>query len=29
MLADGLTKALPINKWQTFLTQLGLTKGGH
>ena len=31
MLADGLTKALPANKWEQFLTQLGLVerKGGR
>ena len=27
MIADGLTKALPINQWQRFLTQLGLAEG--
>jgi hypothetical protein len=26
MLADGLTKALPSNKWATFLKQLGLVE---
>jgi hypothetical protein len=26
MLADGLTKALPSNKWATFLKQLGLAE---
>ena len=26
MLADGLTKALPSNKWSTFLKQLGLVE---
>ena len=26
MTADGLTKALPVNQWQRFLTQLGLTE---
>ena len=26
MTADGLTKALPVNQWQLFLTQLGLTE---
>jgi hypothetical protein len=27
MLADGLTKALPPNKWRTFIDQMGLTRG--
>jgi hypothetical protein len=26
MTADGLTKALPVNQWQRFLTQLGLVE---
>lgn len=26
MLADGLTKALPANKWENFLNQLGLVE---
>jgi hypothetical protein len=29
MLADGLTKALPANKWETFLAQLGLVAGNQ
>jgi len=26
MMADGLTKALPSNKWEDFLNQLGLVE---
>ena len=26
MTADGLTKALPLNQWQRFLTQLGMVE---
>jgi hypothetical protein len=27
MLADGLTKALPPNKWPIFINQMGLQQG--
>ena len=29
MLADGLTKALPANRWENFLAQLGLVAGNQ
>jgi hypothetical protein len=29
MIADGLTKSLPRNKWPGFLAQLGLEKAEH